>query len=77
MKSLPKLQQKLLVLLRSHPNLHVMPHPEHPWTELHLREICGVISDYLRGSDNVLDYDPLKDWLEEARFYLADFKPRQ
>lgn len=76
MKSPQKLQQKLLGLLHSHPNLHVMPYPEQPWTELHLREVCGVVSDYLRKSDNVLDYDPLKDWLEEAQFYLADLKPR-
>ena len=78
MKSPQKLQSKLLPLLKSNPKLHVLPHPELPWDDLLLREVSYVVADYVNNSKSVIESDdPLREWLDEVRFYFADLKPRQ
>lgn len=78
MKSLNKLQQKLLSLLKSNPKLHVMPNPETPWNDIMLKEVASVVFDYVNQSKSVIESDdPLREWLDEVRFYFADLKPRQ
>lgn len=73
MKSLNKLQSKLLSLLKSHPKLHVMPNPELPWDEMQLKEVVFVVGDYVNHSKSVIESDdPLREWLDEVRFYFAD-----
>jgi hypothetical protein len=78
MKSPQKLQNKLLPLLKSNPNLHVLPNPELPWDDLLLKEVSYVVADYVNSSKSVIESDdPLREWLDEVRFYFADLKPRQ
>jgi len=36
-----------------------------------------VVSDYVNNSKSVIESDdPLREWLDEVRFYFADLKPR-
>lgn len=74
MKSPAKLQQKLLQLLRGTPALHVMPHPEVPWNDLDFKEVAFIVQDFVNQNPEVIECDPLKDWLEEYTFYKADTK---
>ncbi len=74
MKSPQKLQEKLLVLLKGTPALHVMPNPNAPWNDLELKEVAWIVQDFVNANLDVVESDPLKDWLEEYRFYCADRK---
>lgn len=74
MKSPQKLQEKLLSLLKGVPALHVMPNPKLPWGELELREVAHIVKNFVDQNPDVIECDPLKDWLEEYRFFEADFK---
>ena len=74
MKSPAKLQQKLLELLRGTPALHVMPNPESPWNDLDLKEVAWIVQDFVDNNESVIECDPLKDWLEEYKFFRADTK---
>ncbi len=74
MKSPQKLQEKLLVLLKGTPALHVMPNPAIAWNDLELKEVAWIVQDFVNQNDSVIECDPLKDWLEEYRFYRADRK---
>jgi len=73
-KSPAKLQQKLLQLLRGTPALHVMPNPESPWNDLDLKEVAWIVQDFVDNNESVIECDPLKDWLEEYKFFRADTK---
>ena len=78
MKNPQKLQSKLLPLLKSNPKLHVLPNPNLPWDDLLLKEVSYVVADYVNSSKSVIESDdPLREWLDEVRFYFADLKPRQ
>ncbi len=72
MKSPAKLQQKLLQLLRGTPALHVMPNPELPWNDLDFKEVAFIVQDFVNQNPEVIESDPLKDWLEEYKFFRAD-----
>lgn len=74
MKSPAKLQQKLLQVLRGTPALHVMPNPETPWNDLDLKEVAFIVQDFVNGNPEVIECDPLKDWLEEYTFFKADHR---
>lgn len=77
MKSPQKLQQKLLTLLHRTPALHVLPNPELPWDDLLLKEVAFVVTDFVNQSKDVIESDdPLREWLDEVRFYFADSKVR-
>jgi hypothetical protein len=69
-----KLQAKLLQLLRGTPALHVMPNPEVPWNDLDLKEVAFIVQDFVNNNPDVIESDPLKDWIEEYKFLIADSK---
>ncbi len=72
MKNPAKLQQKLLQVLKGTPALHVMPNPNIPWNDLDLKEVAFIVQDFVNQNPDVIEGDPLKEWLEEYRFYAAD-----
>lgn len=74
MKDPAKLQQKLLQVLRGTPALHVMPNPNIPWNDLDLKEVAFIVQDFVNNNPEVIECDPLKDWLEEYTFFKADHK---
>ena len=76
MKDPSKLQAKLVQLLKQTPALRVLPNHEHPWDDLEFREVAWVVQDFVNQNDSVIECDPLKDWLEEYKFYRADNRPR-
>jgi hypothetical protein len=73
-KSPAKLQQKLLQVLKGTPALHVMPNPKRPWNDLDLYEVAFIVQDFVNNNPDVIECDPLKDWLEEYTFFKADHK---
>lgn len=73
MKSPLKLQLKLKSLL-ANSKLHVGFDFEKPWDDLTLREVAWVIADHVNHNPEVIECDPLKDWLEEYKFFVADRK---
>lgn len=75
MKSAAKLQSKLKASL-SASQLHIGFDFDKPWDDLVLREVAWVVEDHVNRNPEVIECDPLKDWLEEYKFYIADFKPR-
>ncbi len=73
MKDPRKLQEKLVPLLRSS-KLHVQIPLDRPWTDLELKSVAWVVEDYVNRNTEVINSDPFKDWVEEYKFFLADFK---
>lgn len=77
MKSPQKLQQKLERLLKHVPMLKLSLLTNAPWTELELKEAAGVVQDYVNSRKDVVESDdPLREWLDEVRFYFADLRSR-
>lgn len=74
MKSPAKLQKKLLQLLKGTPALHVMPNPAIAWNDLELKEVAWIVQDFVNQNDSVIECDPLREWLDEYRFFIADSK---
>jgi hypothetical protein len=66
-----KLQEKLVALLRNS-KLHIQFPYNRPWTNLELREIAWVVEDYVNRDPDVINCDPMKDWIEEYKFFRAD-----
>lgn len=75
MKNPKKLQDKLVALLRHTPALNVLPSHIHLWDSREFEEVAWVVQDFVNQNQEVIECDPLKDWLEEYRFYKADTKP--
>ena len=73
MKSPLKLQRKLKGLLAS-TKLHVGFDFEKPWDDLILKEVAWVVEDHVNHNPEVIECDPLKDWIEEYKFFIADRK---
>ena len=73
MKDPVKLQQKLRSLLKGNRHLHLQV-SEAPWTDQELKDAAWVIEGFVNASHDVVEGDPLKDWLEEYKFYRADCK---
>ena len=73
MKSPHKLQQKLVPLLRN-THLHIQFPYDRPWTDLELKDIASVVQDYVNRDPEVINSSPLKDWIDEYRFYRVDLK---
>jgi hypothetical protein len=71
-KNPAKLQQKLLQVLRGTPALHVMPNPEAPWNDLDFKEVAFIVQDFVNNNPEVIECDPLREWLDEYRFYAVD-----
>ena len=70
MKDPQKLQKKLVELLRNS-RLHIQFPFDRPWTDLELRDIAGVVEDYVNRDPEVINSNPLYDWLDECRFLLC------
>lgn len=73
MKSPQKLQEKLRIALRN-TKLRIQYPFDRPWTDLELREIAWVVQDHVNRDDEVVNSSPLKDWLDEYRFFSASNK---
>ena len=76
MKNPQKLQEKLVQLLKGTPALRVFPNHEHPWDDLELKEVAWIVQDFVNQNNSVVECDPLKDWIEEYKFFVADKKVR-
>jgi hypothetical protein len=68
-----KLQEKLVALLRNS-KLHIQFPYDRPWTDLELKDIASVVQDYVNRDPEVINSSPLKDWIDEYRFYRVDLK---
>lgn len=76
MKNPAKLQEKIAWLLRGS-KLHIGLPFHRPWSEIELREVAGMVQDFVnRRSDVVESDDPLREWLEEYMFFDAERKGR-
>ena len=73
MKSASKLQDKLLALTKGNPSLYIITanYPKH-WNDLDLNEVAWMVQNYVNRNDDVIECDPLRDWLDEYRFFKAD-----
>ena len=74
MKSPEKLQNKLLSILKGVPALHILPPSKGGWNDRDFWEVAWVVQDFVNANPEVIECDPLKDWLEEYKFYCADRK---
>ncbi len=73
-----KLQQKLTELVKRAPTLKLEPLTTAPWSELELKEAAWVVQDYVNARKDVIESDdPLREWLDEVKFYFADLKAKQ
>lgn len=73
MKSPAKMQQKLLSLLRNTP-VHLQL-PDRQWNEIELSEAASIVRDYVNWRPDVIESeDPLREWLDEYRFFINDRK---
>lgn len=76
MKSPVKLQQKLKSLL-SKSRLHIGYDFDKPWDDLILKEVAWVVQDHANRNPEVVEDDNgLRDWIDEYKFFIADFKPQ-
>lgn len=73
MKNPVKLQEKLRSLLKSNRHLYLRV-SDTPWTDRELADAAWVVEGFVNASHDVVECDPLKDWIEEYRFYCADRK---
>jgi hypothetical protein len=63
-----KLQAKLLHVLKSAPALKVLPNPTVPWSDLDFKEVAWIVQDFVNQNTEVIECDPLREWLEEYKF---------
>jgi len=72
-KSVSRLQEKLQRLFKQDVTLSIIGthYPEH-WNDMELDEIAWMVQNYVNRNDDVIEGDPLKDWLEEYKFFRAD-----
>ena len=73
MKSPVKLQEKLRSLLKGNRHLHLHV-SDTPWTDRELDDAAWVVGGFLNSSHDVIECEPLKDWLEEVKFHRASHK---
>ena len=75
MKDPIKLQHKLLALLKTNSKYpRVNPPANGHWSTDDLAAVAWVMQDYVNHNDEVIECDLLKDWIEEYKFFVADFK---
>lgn len=68
MKDPVRLQNKLKGILKKRSDLRL--EFSIPCTPERLKEIAWVVQDYVNNSGNVINEDPLNEWLEEYNFFL-------
>ena len=73
MKNPQKLQEKLVAMLPK-TTLKIQFPYNRPWSVEELNEVAWMIEDYVNRDPSVINSDPLKDWVEEYKFFKADFK---
>lgn len=73
MKSPVKLQEKLRALLKGNRHIHLRISAS-PWTDRELKDAAWVVEGFVNSNPEVIECEPLKDWVEEYKFYLADSK---
>lgn len=71
MKSPLKLQEKLKSLLKQQRHLYLLV-PETPWNDRELHDAAWVVQAYVNSQSDVIETEPLKDWLDEYKFHVAD-----
>lgn len=72
MKSPQKLQEKLLALLKKDSHYPKIMAPANGyWSVDDLAAVAWVVQDHVNRNDDVINFDPLKDWLEEYKFFAA------
>ena len=72
MKDPTKLQRKLEAILMGTPALNIMPPSVGHWTNEELAEVASIVQNFVNQSNEVIEGDPLKDWVEEYKFFAAD-----
>jgi hypothetical protein len=72
-KSPLKLQEKLRIALRNS-KLNIQYPFDRAWSDLELREIAWVVEDHVNRNSEVIECDPLKEWVEEYKFFKATLK---
>ena len=75
MKSPIKLQEKLLALLKTsakYPKIN--PPASGHWSTDDLAAVAWVIQDHVNRNPDVIECDPLRDWVEEYKFAKADWR---
>lgn len=76
MKDPMKLQRKLKQLLPKS-KLHIGFDFDKPWNDLILKEVAWVVQDHINRNHEVVEDDnALRDWIDEYKFFIADFKPQ-
>lgn len=69
MKSSQRLKEKLHGIL---PDKVDLAGCNWPWTDSELEGIAKDVQRYLNQSGDVINEDPLIDWLEEYKFFLSE-----
>jgi len=69
-----KLQKKLQSLLKRTPQLKIVFPEKGQWSLPELTAVAWVVQDFVNQNDEVIECDPLKDWIEEFKFFKADHK---
>lgn len=70
MKDSTKLQSKLYKILPKYPGLRLnLTVP--PWSDREFYETSWVVEKYIQQSGEVINDDPLQEWLEEYQFFLS------
>lgn len=69
MKDSRKLQEKLNNLLKGRNDLKVFC--QWPWNDLEFKEVATVVKTFVERNGEVVNDDPLTEWLEEYQFFLS------
>lgn len=76
MKKLSNLQRKLEALLKGTPALTILPPRDKEWSAQEFEEVARLVQNFVNQSPEVIECDPLKDWVDEYKFFTADRKVR-
>jgi len=68
MKDPLRIQKKLFRLTRGKSGLSIGDQ-QPPWSEREFSEKAWVVRDYVENSGEVINDDPLQEWLEEYHFF--------
>ena len=75
MKDPVKLQNKLQSLLKKIPQLKIVFPEKGKWSVQELTAVAWVVQDFVNQNPEVIeDGNPLRDWLDETKFFLECYK---
>ncbi len=69
MKDSRKLQEKLNNILKGRSDFRAFC--QWPWNDLEFRELALTVKAYVEASGEVVNDDPLLEWLEEYQFFVS------